>query len=59
MSEQGKKLLIGIIVTIAVIVCIALVVIGQRHIGPQGLLMMLVGLAGLIVLLWMYNRQYK
>lgn len=59
MSEQGKKLLVGIIVTVVFIVCIALVIIGQKNTGPQGLLMMLVGLAGLLVLLWLYNRQYK
>ncbi len=59
MSEKGKKLLIGIIIAIVFVVCVALVIIGQRNIGPQGLLMMLVGLAGLIVLLWLYNRQYK
>lgn len=59
MSEQGKKILIGITVIAVFIVCIALVVIGQRNIGPQGLFMMLAGLAGLIVLLWVYNRQYK
>ena len=52
MSEKAKKLLITIVV-------LALVVIGQRHIGPKGLGMMLLGLAGLIVLLGLYNRQYK
>lgn len=59
MSENGKKMLIGIIVAVVFVVCLALVIIGQKHIGPQGLLMMLVGLAGLLVLLWLYNRQYK
>lgn len=59
MSENGKKLLIGIIVAVVFVVCIALVIIGQKNIGPQGLLMMLLGLAGLIVLLWLYNRKYK
>lgn len=59
MSEQGKRILIGIIVIAVFIVCIALVVIGQRSVGLKGLLMMLAGLTGLIVLLWLYNRQYK
>lgn len=40
-------------------VCVALVVIGQRNIGPAGLGIMLLGLAGLIFLLWLYNRQYR
>lgn len=49
-----------IIIMLAVfIVCLALVVIGQRNIGPSGLGLMLLGLAGLVSLLWVYNRQYK
>ncbi len=59
MSEKAKKILITIVVLAAFIVSIALVVIGQRHIGPKGLGMMLLGLAGLITLLGIYNRQYK
>lgn len=59
MSENGKKLLLGIVIAVVFVVCIALVIMGQRKIGPSGLMMMLVGLAGLLVLLWLYNRQYK
>lgn len=59
MSENGKKLLIGIVIAVVFVVCLALVIVGQKHTGPQGLLMMLAGLAGLLVLLWLYNRQYK
>ncbi len=59
MSESAKKIITGIIVLIVFIVCVALVVIGQRNVGPQGLGLMLLGLAGLIFLLWLYNRQYK
>lgn len=44
---------------IVFVVCICLVIIGQRNIGPAGLLTMLAGLAGLVVLLWLYNRQFK
>lgn len=59
MSENGKRVLTGIIVAIVFVVCLALVIVGQRHVGPQGLLVMLLGLAGLIGLLWLYNRQYR
>ena len=59
MSENGKKLLLGILIAVVFVVCIALVIVGQSKIGPSGLLMMLVGLAGLLVLLWLYNRQYE
>lgn len=59
MNEKVKKLITGIIVLIVFVVCICLVIIGQRNIGPTGLLTMLAGLAGLVVLLWLYNRQFK
>lgn len=59
MNEYNKKILVGILVAIIFCVCIALVIIGQRNVGLPGLGMELLGLAGLITLLWLYNRQYK
>ena len=59
MSDYTKKILIGILAAIVFVVCIVLVVIGQKNVGPTGLLTMLLGLAGLLVLLGLYNRQYK
>ncbi len=59
MSEFAKKLVTAVVVLIVFVVCVALVVIGQRNIGATGLLTQLIGVAGLIILLWIYNRQYK
>lgn len=59
MNEYTKKTLIAILAFAAVIVCIALVVVGQRNVGWNGLLLELGGLAGLIILLWLYNRKYQ
>ena len=59
MNEQIKKIVIGVLVAVVFCVCIALVVIGQRNIGLAGLGMELLGLAGLLFLLWLYNRKYK
>lgn len=59
MNEQTKKLIVGILIAVVFCVCIALVVVGQRHIGLAGLGMEMLGLAGLLLLLWLYNRQYK
>lgn len=39
-------------------ICIFLVIYGQRTVGKEYLLLQLIGLAGLIGLLWDYNRQY-
>ena len=59
MNEFTKKIIIGIVIFVGFVVCVALVVAGQRNIGPSGLFTQMAGLAGLIILLWLYNRQYK
>lgn len=59
MSEKMKKIVTMTILIVIFIISIVLTVVGQRNVGPAGLLTMLVGLAGLIFLLWFYNRQYK
>ena len=59
MNEYTKKVLVGILVAIVFVVCVALVIVGHRNIGLAGLGTQLLGLVGLITLLWLYNRQYK
>ena len=53
MNEFTKKIIIGIVIFVVFVVA------GQRNIGPSGLFTQMAGLAGLIILLWLYNRQYK
>lgn len=53
------KWIIRIICLLVFLGSMALIVTGQRHIGPVGLLTMLVGLAGILVLLFLYNRKYQ
>lgn len=48
-----------IIKIIVFIVCLVLIVNGQRNIGYSGLMVMVLGLAGLLGLLWDYNRKYQ
>ena len=59
MNERTKSILKTVLAIVFFIVCVALVVVGQRHVGPQGLLVMLLGLVGLILLLYLYNRKFK
>ena len=54
--NQVTKNIIAIIVFIA---SFGLVCFGQSQIGYAGLAMELVGLAGLLILLYLYNRKYK
>ena len=59
MNERTKSILKTVLAIVLFIVGVAFVVVGQRHIGPQGLLVMLLGLVGLILLLYLYNRKFK
>ena len=59
MSDAVKKVLKTILIVIVFIISLLCVILGQQHTGPIGLLVMIVGLAGLIFLLWLYNRNYR
>lgn len=59
MNETAKKIITAIVILLFFIVCVALVITGQRQTGAPGLIRQLVGIAGLVGLLWLYNRQYK
>ena len=55
MNNTVRNLIMGIVF----IVCLALIIIGQRNISVTGLVMEIVGLIGLLTLLFVYNRRYK
>ena len=55
MSNTVKNL----IMVIVFIVCLARVIIGQKTISVTGLATQLVGLVGLLTLLFIYNHKYK
>ena len=44
---------------IAFIVCVALVVIGQKTVGIPNLMMEIVGVIGIMILIYLYNRKYQ
>ena len=47
-----------IIKSIVFIVCLGLIIVGQKNISLTGLAMELIGLVGLLVLLFLYNKKY-
>ena len=59
MNERTKKIITAIVVIVIFVVCIGLIIVGQRNIGPKGLLTEIVGLAGLVGLLAFYNSKYN
>lgn len=57
--EGNKKWIMIIVNTALVALCLALVIIGQRNVSASGLGLQLLGLAGILVLLYLYNRKYQ
>lgn len=53
------KWIIRLLYLLVFVVSIVLIVAGQRRIGPAGLLVMLIGLAGILVLLYLYNKKFQ
>ncbi|MDE5908866.1 MAG: hypothetical protein K2H52_09050 [Lachnospiraceae bacterium] len=53
------KWIIRLVYIIVFIGSMALIVTGQRNIGPAGLLLMLAGLAGILILLYLYNKKFQ
>src|SRR5699024_12520309 len=54
-----SKVIKNVVLLAVFIICLALIIIGQKNISVTGLCMELIGLAGLLVLLFLYNGKYK
>lgn len=57
--EENKKWIVGIIAAILFIICMALVMVGQRTISASGMFKEILGLCGILVMLFVYNQKYK
>jgi hypothetical protein len=57
--EYTMKIIGNILKCICVVVCVGLVIIGQKNISYQGLFTMLAGLGGILLLLYLYNRKFQ
>lgn len=53
------KWMVRIAYLLIFILSMMLIVMGQRNIGPAGLLTMIAGLAGILLLLYLYNRKFQ
>lgn len=56
---MDMKHIIRVLYLLVFIASMALIITGQRNIGPAGLLTMLAELAGILVLLYLYNKKYQ
>lgn len=57
--EYTRKVLGMVLKSICVLICVGLVIIGQKNISYQGLFTMLAGLSGILLLLYLYNNKYR
>lgn len=53
------KWIVRIIYLLIFIFSMMLIVTGQRSVGPMELLLMIVGLAGILILMYLYNKKYQ
>ncbi len=53
------KWFIRILYLLIFIVSMVLITTGQRDVGPVGLIVMLIGLAGILLLLYLYNKKFQ
>lgn len=53
------KWFVRFIYLIIFVLSMALIVTGQRSIGPMGLVFMLLGLVGILLLLYLYNKKFQ
>lgn len=58
-KEKMMKVIRAIVAGILFIGAMIAIFVGQKHIGPRGLGLMLAGLAVIIFLLYRYNRRFK
>lgn len=53
-----KERLLVVIKLIIGVLCLSLIIFGQKNIGLTGSGLMLLGLAGLLALLYSYNKKF-
>lgn len=53
------KWLVRIIYLMIFVLSMTLIITGQRNIGVTGLVCMLIGLVGILVLLYLYNKKFQ
>ena len=59
MKENNNHLWIKLICVVLFLLFLFLVIFGQKQIGYAGLTMMIVGLSGILFLLFLYNRKHQ
>ena len=56
--SEMNKVLKAVIILAAFLICMALIIFGQKQPGMFGLMQMIAGIAGLITMLYFYNKPF-
>ena len=49
----------SMVMVVVFIICLSMIILGQRNVGYTGLGVEFVGLLGLLIILYIYNKEHK
>lgn len=54
-----KEKIIGLVLVICFILSVSFIIVGQKNISATGFANEIIGLVGLLAVLYVYNRKYR
>ena len=54
-----KEKIVNLVLVICFILSVSLIIVGQKNVSIVGFTNEIIGLAGLLVVLFVYNRKYR
>ena len=58
-EDRMKEKIIGLVLVLCFILSVGLIISGQKNISLTGFTYEIIGLIGLLVVLFVYNRKYR
>lgn len=58
-EDRMKEKIIGLVLVLCFILSVGLIISGQKNISLTGFTYEIIGLVGLLVVLFVYNRKYR
>ena len=58
-EDAVKEKIIGLVLVLCFILSLTLIIVGQKNVSIVGFANEIIGLIGLLVILFIYNRKYR
>lgn len=58
-EDRMKEKILNLVLVICFILSVSLIIVGQKNVSIVGFANEIIGLAGLLVVLFIYNRKYR